>query len=449
MNGIASAQSSPGLILLGIAALVAVRFFYYDRSEEPEDALHLAMNVVGRTMIATGVVEGCLFLLSWFSVLLAGATFVVVLIAHWRYRANRRAALLVAMASAADKFMPLGPAAEAFADEWRGSFRRRAKRLARALDAGTPLPQALRQANVPVSPMEVVFALLLLGPLGVIYVYVIASRGLVSPKALSIIEAGQEAGVLSGAIGEAARQSLPRESLAKASLPIWYLVDMLLVAAGVIAFVMIKIIPAFIKIFDDFDTNLPPLTILLVQTADFFANYFYIALPLVLLLVLAAFHFALRYFGLSTWDPPLIAGIARRLDVAAVLRLLAVAAAAERPLEPALAAFARTFPNDSLRRRLRRVRDDVSHGADCWESFRIHGLLKAREAAMLKTAERVGNLPWMLGETSAGIERRFAYRLQIASQFAMPAVVLTLGALVFAVVVGLFLPIIALIENLL
>lgn len=420
MNGIASAQSSPGLILLGIAALVAVRFFYYDRSEEPEDALHLAMNVVGRTMIATGVVEGCLFFLSWFTLLLAGATVVVALIAHWRYRAHRRAALLVAMASAADKFMPLGPAAEAFADEWRGSFRRRAKRLARTLEAGTPLPQALRQTN-----------------------------GLVSPKALSIIEAGQEAGVLSDAIGEAARQSLPRESLAKASLPIWYLVDMLFVAAGVVAFIMVKIVPAFIKIFDDFDADLPPLTVLLVQAADFFANYFYIALPLVLLLAAAAFHFAMRYFGLSTWDPPLIAGIARRLDVAAVLRLLAVVAATERPLEPALAAFARTFPNDSLRRRLRRVRDDVSHGADCWESFRIHGLLKAREAAMLKTAERVGNLPWMLGETSASIERRFAYRLQIASQFAMPAVVLTFGGLVFTVVVGLFLPIIALVEKLL
>ena len=420
MNGISSAQSSPGLILLGIAALVAVRFFYYDRSEEPEDALHLAMNVVGRTMIAIGVVEGCVFLLSWFTLLLAGATVVVALIAHWRYRANRRAALLVAMASAADKFMPLGPAAEAFADEWRGSFRRRAKRLARTLEAGTPLPQALRQAS-----------------------------GLVSPKALSIIEAGQEAGVLSSAVGEAARQSLPRESLAKASLPIWYLVDMLFVAAGVVAFMMIKIIPAFFKIFDDFDTELPPLTVLLVQAADFSANYFYIALPLFLLLAAAAFHFAVRYFGLSTWDPPLIAGIARRLDVAAVLRLLAVIAAAERPLEPALAAFARTFPNDSLRRRLRRVREDVSYGADCWESFRVYGLLNSREVAMLKTAERVGNLPWMLGETSASIERRFAYRLQIASQFAMPAVVLTFGALVFAVVVGLFLPIVALIEKLL
>ena len=420
MNGIASAQSSPGLVLLGFAVLVAVRFFYYDRSEEPEDALHLAMNVVGRTMIAIGVVEGCVIMLSWFTMLLAGAAVIVALIAHWRYRGSRRAALLAAMASAARKQMPLGPAAEAFAAEWRGAFRRRVRRMANLLAAGASLPQALRQ-----------------------------TQGLVSPKPLSVIEAGQEAGVLSEAIGEAARLALPQESLTKAALPIWYLLDMLLVAGGVVSFLLVKIVPAFIKIFQDFDAELPPATIVLIHFFDYVANYFYVAVPLVLLLLLAGIHFALRYFGLSTWDPPLVAGVARRLDAAAVLRMLAVVAAAGRPLEPALAAFARGFPNASLRRRLRRVRDNVSYGADCWDSFRDHGLLRPQETALLQSAARVGNLPWMLGETAAGIERKFTYRMRVVSQFLLPAAVLAFGAVVFSIVVGLFLPLVVLIEKLL
>ena len=420
MNGIASAQSSPGLVLLGFAVLVAVRFFYNDRSEEPEDALHLAMNVVGRTMIAIGVVEGCVMMLSWFTMLLAGAAVVVALIAHWRYRSSRRAALLVAMAAAAEKQMPLGPAVEAYAAEWRGAFRRRARRLANALASGTPLPQALRQ-----------------------------TVGLVLPKPRSVIEAGQEAGVLSEAIGEAARLALPQESLTKAALPIWYLLDMLFVTGGIVTFLLVKIVPAFIKIFQDFDAELPPVTIALIQFFDFFVNYFYIALPLVLLLLASGIHFALRYFGLSRWDPPLIAGVARRLDTAAVLRMLGVVAAAGRPLEPALAAFARGFPNASLRRRLRRVREDVSSGADCWESFGEHGLLRSQETALLKSAARVGNLPWMLGETAAGIERKFTYRMRVVSQFLLPAAVLTFGAVVFSIVVGLFLPLVSLIEKML
>ena len=456
MNGIASAQSSPGLVLLGFAVLVAVRFFYYDRSEEPEDVLHLAMNVVGRTMIAIGVVEGCLFMLGWFTMPLAVGAAVVALIVHWRYRSSRRAALLAAMASAASTSMPLAPAVEAFAAEWRGSFRRCARLLARSLADGTPLPEALRRTRVPISLVDVILAILLLGPVGlvligllVILIYWIGPRGIISPKSLSVIEAGQEAGVLSEAIGEAARLALPQESLTKAALPIWYLLDMLLVAGGVVTFLLVKIVPAFIKIFQDFDAELPPATIALIQFFDYFVNYFYIALPLVLLLLASGIHFALRYFGLSRWDPPLIAGVARRLDTAVVLRMLGVVAAAGRPLEPALAAFARGFPNASLRRRLRRVREDVSCGADCWESFREHGLLRLQETALLKSASRVGNLPWVLGETAAGIERKFTYRMRVVSQFLLPAAVLTFGAVVFSIVVGLFLPLVSLIEKLL
>lgn len=419
MNGIASAQSSPGLILLGIAALVAVRFFYLDRQDEPEDYLHLAMTVAGRTMIAIGVAEGCVLLLSWFTLILLAAAGIVASIAQWRYQASQRAALLASIHCAAQKLMPLAPAVECFADEWSGAFRRLARRLADSLAAGAPLSQALRQ-----------------------------SRGLVSPKAMSVIEAGEEAGVLSAAIGEAARLALPRESLAKAAAPVWYLIDMLLLAGAIVGFLLIKIIPAFIKIFSDFNTELPQATIMLLNFCDFFVNYFYVAIPLMLPLLWAAAHFAMRYFGLTTWDPPPLAAATRRLDVAAVLRLLAVAAEAGRPLEPALAAFARNFPNPSLRRRLRSVSADIVQGAGCWESFREHGLLRPQEAAMLASAAQLGNLPWLLGETAAGIERKFAYRLQVLAQFLLPVAVLAFGGLVFCVVVGLFLPSIMLIEHL-
>lgn len=420
MNGISSVQSSPGLILIGMAALVAVKFFYYDRSEEPEDALHLAMNVVGRTMIAIGIVEGCVFALSWFALVLVVVAGVVAEIAKWRYRASRRTALLVTMATAADRFMPLGPAVEAFAGEWRGGFRRDARELARALDAGTPLVQALRR-----------------------------TPELVPPKALSMIEAGQEAGVLGAAIGEAARLSLPKDSLDKATRPIWYLLDMLIVTCGVLGFLFVKILPAFSHIFEDFDAQLPLGARQAVACSAFLVDYYYVAIPAALPLAGAAIYFVLRYFGVVAWEPPLVARMSRRIDTAAVLQLLAAATAAGRPLEPALAAFARNFPNQSLRRKLQRVRDDAQQGADVWQSMRGRGLLSAQEAAMIESAVRVGNLPWMLRETASGIERKVAYRLQIAGQFAMPATALACGAVMFAIIVGFFSPLVALTEKLL
>lgn len=420
MTSYASAQTLPGLVLLGIAVLISVRLFYYGRTEQPEDALYLVMNVIGRVMIATALAESCLLMLGGFGILMVVAALVVLGLSLWRTQANRRSVLLAAMASATGKLMPLAPAVEAFSCEWRGAIAWRSRRLAQLLAAGMPLPEALRQ-----------------------------TPGLVSAKALAVIEAGSEAGVLGAALGEAARVAAPQEALGRALAPLWYFVNVLIIASGLLTFVTVKIVPAMIKIFSDFDAELPGPMLLVIRGCEWFADYPVAPLALFLLLLLASGYLVLRYLGLAAWDPPLIAGIVRRRDLATVLRTLAVIAEAGRPLDLGLAGLARRHPNESLRRRIALALADIRLGADWCDSFQAQGLLRADETAMLKSAARVGNLPWLLREAAARIERKFALRIQVASQFMVPAVVLAFGGLVFCVVVGMYLPLVALIENLL
>ncbi|HEV7224874.1 MAG TPA: type II secretion system F family protein [Pirellulales bacterium] len=419
MSGMISGQSIPGLVLLGIAVLVAVKLFYYGRDEQPEDALYLAMNVIGRVMIAVGLLEGCLLMLNWFAIVLAIAGAIALCVAVWRYHLGCRTALLIMMAAATRRFMPLAPAVEAFGDEWRGAFAWQARRFARLLAAGTPLIDALRQ-----------------------------SPGLVSAKSLAVIEAGSEAGVPGAALDEAARLSAAQTSFQKALAPLWYFMNLSIAAAAILSFVMVKIVPALIKIFSDFDAELPWLTLRVIEACDAFVTVPVGPIAL-LLLGLAFIYLTLRYFGLALWDPPGIAGIVRRQELRAVLRTLAVVAEGGRPLEPALAVLARKHPNPSLGLRLVLVMADMQEGADWCDSFHDRGLLRADETAMLKSAARVGNLPWLLRETAAGIERKLAYRLQVVLQFVAPAAVLAFGGFVLCVVVGMYLPLVALIEKLL
>ena len=41
-----------------------------------------------------------------------------------------------------------------------------------------------------------------------------------------------------------------------------------LVAVGILTFIMYKIVPAFMKIFDDFDAELPTMTIMLIEDLE-------------------------------------------------------------------------------------------------------------------------------------------------------------------------------------
>ena len=47
-----------------------------------------------------------------------------------------------------------------------------------------------------------------------------------------------------------------------------YPIVVVLVAVGILTFIMIKIVPAFKKIFEDFETDLPTMTVLLINISN-------------------------------------------------------------------------------------------------------------------------------------------------------------------------------------
>lgn len=418
MNALMSAQSGPGLVLLGMGVLASLSLFYSDRRHEGQDSLHLAMTVMGRVMILCGFAEACVLLLHWLFALMFGVALAVVLVlAGFRYWRRRQASLLAVMAAAARRWAPLAPAIEGFGREWRGWFGWRCGWLARALEAGVPLPDALRQVG-----------------------------WLVPRRALVIIEAGARSGNLVSALEEVTRQPAGRPMFLKAAAALWYFAVLSLFGSGIFAFIMWKIIPAFNGIFRDFDAELPPLTQALIEVSAWFVDYGWAIVLLVLLGVLC--YGALLLLGVVGWLPPPLGIVRRRLESAVVLRSLSAAAAARQSLLPALSALAEHYPSHSIRWRLIRAMNDLNLGAPWQETLQRHGLLRRADAVLLTSAERVGNLPWALREVADAIERRVANRALAWLELIVPGMILVAGAVVMFVVVGLFLPLIRLIEGL-
>lgn len=417
MNALMSAQSGPGLVLLGMGVLASLSLFYSDRRHEGQDSLHLAMTVMGRVMILCGFAEACVLLLNLVFALMFGVALIFVIVfAVFRYWRRRQASLLAVMAAAARRWAPLAPAIEGFGREWRGWFGWRCGWLARALEAGVPLPDALRQVG-----------------------------WLVPRRALVILEAGARSGNLVAALEEVTRQPVGRPVFVKAAAAVWYFASLALLGGGVLAFVMVKIIPAFIKIFYDFDAELPLLTQVLIEAS----NWFVVGWPILFLLLLGILCYgALLLFGVVGWLPPPLGIVRRRLESAVVLRSLSAAAAARQSLLPALSALAEHYPSQAIRWRLIRAMNDLNLGDPWQDSLERHGLLRRADAVLLTSAERVGNLPWALREVADAIERRVANRALAWLEIIVPGMILVAGAVVMFVVVGLFLPLIRLIEGL-
>jgi general secretion pathway protein F len=368
--------------------------------------------------VVAAAFAGLLGLLLW------AVTLVITLMIFARYRAMERRTLVGLLAVAMEKGIPLGAAARAFAQDCRGRIRRRARRLADMLDRGVPLPQALEESGARL-PIDAQVA----------------------------INMGCEGGALSAAVGDATNAAVRLDPVVHtAAVKVMYLIALLAFAAAAFAYVMIKIMPQYVKIFDDFDTELPSTTVRLIWFASAVTGGgigTLVAIGLgVCILVMTLFALS-RYAGNSRWDPPLVRRLWRRLDQAVVLRSLAQAVEQRRTLATAIDGLARLYPKRHIRRRLQVAAARVNGGGDWCGSLQATGMLRPAEAGVLKAAERMGNLGWALREMADRNVRTFAARVSAFLAVAFPLLLLAVGALALVFASGLFLPLVDLIWSML
>jgi type II secretory pathway component PulF len=108
----------------------------------------------------------------------------------------------------------------------------------------------------------------------------------------------------------------------------------------------------------------------------------------------------------------------------------------------------RCYPAGWVQGRLTLALHDLSGGADVWKALRDRTLIGPADAAILESANRVGNLPWALREAAEGAARRSLLRIQGWIHFLTTLVVLALGVSVLVLVTAFFLPLVTLIESL-
>jgi type II secretory pathway component PulF len=334
----------------------------------------------------------------------------------------QQGALLWSLAIAAERQLPLTSALEPFA---RGSGRwvRKARRLESLLATGTSLPDAIDR--VP---------------------------GLVPLESVLAIRVGANTGLLPDALRTEARRLSTRESglIETVTGGLVYIVALLTVFTAIISFVMYYIIPKFKKIFLDFGTELPALTIIVIETSDAIVEYFYLIVLIPVPIALACR--ALRAAGFGSWVTVGNLSIPNpwqaRTQLPHILRGLSLAVKAGRPLDSALTTMAVEHSDAPLRKRLSQIHSDVANGISCWQSCSVNGLLRRNEAALLESAERVGNLPWALTRLADHVERGILHRLHLIAESVEPLFILLMALILGAFIVGMFMPIVKLINDL-
>jgi type IV pilus assembly protein PilC len=217
---------------------------------------------------------------------------------------------------------------------------------------------------------------------------------------------------------------------------------------SVTGFVMYYIIPKFKAIFEGFGVELPHVTVLLIQFADAFVSYWYLALPMLALPFLALFQALYLCVGEAWWTPAFVRGLWPRLTTPRILRSLGAAVQQRSGLACVMGSLAEATPERMTASRYDRVARRLEQGMPLGDALHAEKLVTAREAAAILRAEKLGHLPWALTALGDRIDSVRRVRLGLFVEGMKPALILALGSFVLLFAVAMFAPLVKLLNDL-
>ena len=160
----------------------------------------------------------------------------------------------------------------------------------------------------------------------------------------------------------------------------------------------------------------------------------------------SAVYVTLRRGGWAGLNWSIASSVYPRLETPGVLRSLAQTVVCHQPLSQGVQTLEVHHAHRAIRKRMRRLREEIVRGNDGFQPLADAGLLSSQEADALTCAERAGNLAWVLDSLADNIERRHRALQESFVETVQPTVVAMVGSLVLAICVGMFYPIIQIIQ---
>ena len=409
-----------GLIILGAALLWMVNIVYGRRQRKDADILKLVLTIGGWVLLLSGVFAALSAAPGAGWIPLFPIAVIVVVMAARRFRKSENRALATVLAVAVERGIPLPRAIRAFAEDAADQTSQRARELARMLEVGAALPNAIALSNIRMDT-----------------------------DVMAAIEFGDGNGFLAPALRRVLNQSDNFTARLQATLEkLFYLFVVAVAIAFIVTFLMIKIIPTFDIMFQEFELELPAVTVSVIEISRFAGDIWPLWTSLLLVCLVFLLVYCLNYADLVPSDWPIVGRYTQQFNAATLLRLLSVAVEQDRPLVQAIKLLANRYPHRLIRRRLKQASMHVDNGADWRDAMRQVKLITAGEAAVLKSAQRVGNLAWALEELADKKARRVAQQSAALLNIMFPVVLVGFGLIGFMVVTAMLMPLASMINDL-
>jgi len=240
-----------------------------------------------------------------------------------------------------------------------------------------------------------------------------------------------------------------------------YPVVVILIATVIVTGIMIFVIPKFQEIFDDFEVELPALTIWLVDASMWMAGRLYPGqvIPGAIWILGAPFLIWIFFWLIRKTGPgraatdivrlkiPVAGGLMKKTAIARFTRTLGTLISAGVPILEAIMITRDTSGNYVFERALTKVHDSIREGETFAGPLRESKVCDAIVVNMIDVGEETGDLDTMLMKIADNYDEEVDVAVQGLISLLQPLLVVVLGVLIGTIVLALFLPLVKMIES--
>ena len=270
---------------------------------------------------------------------------------------------------------------------------------------------------------------------------------------LALVSAGEASGTLDEALRRvAAQQEKDAAMMSKIKGALTYPIIVLLVIVAVLGFMLVAVVPQVKNLYKDLNKELPLLTKIMVDTADFFINYWWI----VIMVIGIGVYFLIQYIktetGIKTKDTfklnvPMFSGMFRRLYMARFTRTGQTLMSTGVAMLDMLNITSTAVNNTVVAEGIDRAAEKVKGGKSLSSSLRNEDYFLEMVPQMISIGEQSGKIDEMMGKCAQIYEDELDEEIRTISTAIEPVLMVVLAVVAGGMVGAILFPIYSLVNG--
>lgn len=267
-----------------------------------------------------------------------------------------------------------------------------------------------------------------------------------TPMFVNMVKAGEAGGNMDETLERLAdhfeKQHFTRQKIVSA---LTYPLVVGFIAIAVVIFLLVAVVPTFVKMFADMGAKLPAITRFVLAASSMMESYWWLVVFLFSMLALLFVFLRSKprskyYLDYLALRIPIFGKMLQKAAIARFMRTLSSLFSSSVPILQAMSIVERIVGNEVMAKVIRESRDSLEKGRSMTEPMKKHWAFPPLVTQMIVIGEETGSLDSMLGKVADFYEKEVEASTDRLKSLIEPLMIVLLAGLVGIIVTAIIVP---------